>query len=249
MKERLQKVMAHRGICSRRKAEELIIAGKVFVNGEKITTLGVQVAPDVDITVHAPGIHKRAQTKPPSIYILLNKPVGYICSTTNEQGQSVLDLITEQNFISGGEKAKDAWLRIAHSRIYPVGRLDKDSEGLVLLTNDGALANKLTHPRYAHEKEYEVTIVGRVPNGAERVLMNGMDIGEGEFVQGIDVRHIKTRGKRTIVTVVLKEGKNRQIRRMFGKLGMDVVSLKRTRINSYNLKTLPIGKWIIVQTP
>jgi 23S rRNA pseudouridine2605 synthase len=251
MKERLQKVMAHRGICSRRKAEELIVAGKVFVNGEKITTLGVQVDPDVEITVNAAGMRSQRtnQKIQKTVYILLNKPVGFICSTSSEQGQSVLDLITEQNYISGGEKAAVAWSQIAYSRIYPVGRLDKDSEGLVLLTNDGELANKLTHPRYEHEKEYEVTIVGRVPNGAERVLMSGMDIGDGEFVQGIDVRNIKTRGKRTIVTVVLKEGKNRQIRRMFGKLGMDVVQLKRTRINSYNLKTLSIGKWILVQAP
>lgn len=243
MTERLQKVMAHRGMCSRRKAEQLISEGKVYVDGNQVTELGMQVAPDVTIEVHGEAITS-AKTKEAAVYILLHKPTGYICSTTNKQGKSVLDLIEQETYVSGGDKAEQAWQQVHGSRIYPVGRLDKDSEGLVLLTNDGALANKLTHPRYEHEKEYEVTITGRVPKGAESVLMRGMDIGNGEFVSGVQIKKISNRGKRTIVTVVLKEGKNRQIRRMFGRLGMDIVSLKRTRIDRFTLGTIPVGKWV-----
>lgn len=250
MTERLQKIMATRGMCSRRKAEALIAEGKVFVNGEKVTELGTKVPVDADIRV----IGVRTNTAPvpqasnrAPVYILLHKPVGIITSTSSEQGTSVLDLIQPDTYVSRGEKAITAWKQIAHTRIYPVGRLDKDSEGLVLLTNDGDLANTLTHPRYEHEKEYEVTITGRVPKGAEAVLARGMDIGEGEFVKGIQVTRISNRGKRTIVTVILEEGKHRQIRRMFARLGMEIISLKRTRIGRFSLGTLPVGSWIIVQ--
>lgn len=245
MKERAQKVMAHRGMCSRRKAEALIADGKVYVDGTQVTEMGLKVDPDVEIEVRGANISS-SHTTEPKVYILLHKPTGYICSTTSDQGKSILELLSEETYVTGGEKAADAWKQIKNTRVYPVGRLDKDSEGLVLLTNDGALANKLTHPRYEHEKEYEIIITGRVPKGAEDVLMNGMDIGEGEIVRGIEIKHIKSLGKRTIVTVILREGKNRQIRRMFGRLGMDVVSLKRTRIDTFNLKTLPVGRWILI---
>ena len=245
MKQRLQKVMAHRGMCSRRKAEQLIAAGKVYVNGEQVTDMGVQIDPDVTIEVSGAAVSSAQATKP-NIYILLHKPTGYITSTTNDQGRSVLDLLSEETYVTGGDKATAAWQQVHGVRVYPVGRLDKDSEGLVLLTNDGSLTNKLTHPRFEHEKEYEVSITGRVPRGAEGVLLKGMDLGDGEIVKGIEIKKIISRGKRTVVTVILKEGKNRQIRRMFGRLGMDVVSLKRTRIGKYHLKTLPVGKWILV---
>lgn len=242
---RLQKIMADRGICSRRKAEDLIAAGKVSVDGAVVTELGTKVAPDADIVVAGGPTSLKSQGS--AVYILLHKPVGYITSTSSEQGASVLDLLTRENYVTGGEKANAAWDTVKHARVYPVGRLDKDSEGLVLLTNDGALANKLTHPRYEHEKEYEVIITGRIPKGAESVLARGMDIGNGEFAKGVVVEKIKNLGKRTIITVILKEGKNRQIRRMFGRLGMEVVSLKRTRIEQFRLKTLPVGKWVLIQ--
>lgn len=250
IKERLQKVMAHRGMCSRRAAERLIADQKVYVDGTLVTELGLKVSPTVTIEVKDPDIlDTTKKEKIVFYYILMNKPIGYITSTTNEQGPSVIDLLVKENHISSGEKAIDAWEKIQDVRVYPVGRLDKDSEGLVLLTNDGKVTNKLTHPRYENEKEYEVTITGRVPKGAEDVLAHGMDIGSNEIVKGVHIKTIKTIGKRTIITVVLQEGKNRQIRRMFGKLNMPVIALKRTRIGSYRLKTLPVGKWVIVQTP
>lgn len=242
---RLQKVMADRGMCSRRAAERLILAGNVHVDGTLVTELGTKIDPSAEIIVTDPTVKEPTKTsagKP--VYVLLHKPVGYITSTSSTQGASVLDLITKDNYVSGGEKAASAWKQIVNARLYPVGRLDKDSEGLVLLTNDGDLANKLTHPRYEHEKEYQVTITGRIPKGAASVLQKGMNIGNGEFVKGITVTKIKNLGKRTIVTVVLKEGKNRQIRRMFGRLGMDIISLKRTRIGNFRLGTLPVGAWV-----
>jgi 23S rRNA pseudouridine2605 synthase len=247
MTERLQKVMAHRGICSRRKAEELILAGKVAVDGHIVRELGLKVIPEANIEVYGEYEQKKQPLrKPKDIYILLHKPTGYICSTTSEQGKSVLELITKETYISSGEKADNAWAQVEPARIYPVGRLDKDSEGLVLLTNDGAFANKMTHPRYGQDKEYEVSITGRIPKGAEQVLEQGMDIGDGERARGIRIIKIKNLGKRTIITLLLKEGKNRQIRRMFGRLGMNIVSLKRVRIDRFLLKTLPVGSWVLV---
>lgn len=232
---RLQKAIADMGIASRRKAEALIEQGLVKVNGEIVTELGTKIDPATD-TIEVEGYSQKKESKPAnSVYIALNKPVDYITSTTSEQGVSVMELLTPYNHIGKGSDHVEA-------RVFPVGRLDKDSEGLILLTNDGELTNQLTHPSFEHEKEYEVTIDQRLDTKAKKILESGMAIGN-EVVQGITIKEISNRGKRTIVTVILKEGKNRQIRKMFGQLGYHVISLKRIRIGTLSLGTLPVGKW------
>ncbi len=233
---RLQKHIANLGICSRRKAEKFIADGKVKVNDKIIKELGTKVDPEVDIV----KVEGSENIPPPVsssryIYIILNKPVGYISSTTNDQGDSVLDLLTKHNCVGRDKIDIDR-------RVYPVGRLDKDSEGLVLLTNDGDLTNELTHPKYEHGKEYEVTVDKPLTKDIRKVLENGMNIDD-EFVQGIEIKKEFNKGRRTIITVILKEGKNRQIRKMFGNLEYHVQALKRTRINKLKLGVLPTGKW------
>lgn len=239
---RLQKYIADQGICSRRKAERLIIDGKVKVNGEIVSEMGVKVDTEIDkIVVDTADVENFEFSQKGDrgkIYVVLNKPVDYICSNDNSQGQTVLDLLVPDNYWKGRKE-------IMH-RVYSVGRLDKDSEGLVLLTNDGDLANELTHPKFEHEKEYEVTITDKLSRDVIKVLESGMDIGGGEMVGGIEIKKTFNKGRRQIVTVVLKEGKNRQIRKMFGRLGYKVISLRRTRIKKLKLGTLPIGRWRFV---
>jgi len=131
--------------------------------------------------------------------------------------------------------------------VYPVGRLDKDSEGLLLLTNDGDLTNKLTHPKYEHEKEYDVTIDSPLTKDARKVLEHGMNLGEDGFVQGIKIIDETSKGRRHTIRVILKEGKNRQIKKMFGRLGYHVQSLRRVRMGNLKLGTLPVGRWKFVK--
>lgn len=238
---RLQKYMADQGICSRRKAEEMILAGEVKVNGE-VAQLGMKVDSEKD-KVEMSGVTPLFPSPTRGgkfVYILLNKPVDYICSNSDEQGASVLELLIKENYWKPNG-------RDITERVYSVGRLDKDSEGLVLLTNDGELTNKLTHPSFEHEKEYEVTIDKQLEKTAVKVLEYGMDIGDGEYVQGIEVKKVFNKGRRTIVTIVLKEGKNRQIKKMFGRLGYHVISLKRTRIGKAKLGVLPVGRWRFIK--
>lgn len=238
MRIRLQKYIADRGIASRRKAELLIAEGSVSINGRIVTKLGTKIDPEKDaIDVLGKKATKRNGDMP--IYIALHKPVDYVTSSTSAQGASVMDLLQKSYGIQKNR-------RDIAERVYPVGRLDKDSEGLVLLTNDGELTNRLTHPRYEHEKEYEIAIDKPLSKDAETVLKNGMEIGE-ETVHGITIKKQEKRGQQAIVTTVLKEGKNRQIRKMFGRLGYRVLSLKRTRIGKLTLGTLPVGRWKFVK--
>lgn len=240
---RLQKLMAQRGLCSRRKAEALIVGGNVKVNGTVIRELGAKVPPTASIELIGEG-KKDGQVVQSSqsdefIYIAMNKPIGVICSASSDQGESVLDLLTQDNQI-GSYKVP------LTTRVYPVGRLDKDSEGLVLLTNDGELTNRLIHPRYEHKKTYEVTIDAPLTRKAKGVLEHGMVLDDGP-VNGIIVQGNKNIGRRTVVTVVLTEGKNRQIRKMFGRLGYRVIALKRTKISKLGLGVLPSGRWRYVR--
>lgn len=171
------------------------------------------------------------------IYIALNKPVDYISSVSDKQGKSVLDLVNKNNYIGRVPPARFEW-----SQVYPVGRLDKDSEGLILLTNDDELENRLTRPRYEHEKEYEVTIDRPLTPDARAVLTSGMNI-DNEKYQGIKIKKEFNKGKRTIITVIFREDKNRQIRKIFSRLGYNIFSLKQVRIGKLKLDTLPVGKW------
>ncbi|MBD3311336.1 MAG: pseudouridine synthase [Candidatus Magasanikbacteria bacterium] len=220
---RLQKYIANLGFCSRRRAEELIKLGKIKVNG-RIAEIGMKINPEEDEV----GIENQIlNTDTDKIYIAVNKPVGYVTSTSSKQGKSVIDLL---------DKSK------IKRRVYPVGRLDKDSEGLVLLTNDGELTNRLTHPKYEHEKEYEIELDKTLSNKDKKTLESGMDIGEK--VRGIKIKKTDNPKK---YRLVLQEGKNRQIRKMLGRLGYNLQSLKRLRLGKLKLNKLPTGKWKFVE--
>ncbi|PIR03057.1 MAG: hypothetical protein COV60_02270 [Candidatus Magasanikbacteria bacterium CG11_big_fil_rev_8_21_14_0_20_43_7] len=263
---RLNKHIADLGICSRRKADDLIIAGKVRVNGTAVKELGTKVDPDTDIITVLPvadgeiqrGSRDNTTTMFPTKkitassigsqtnkwYIALNKPVDYVSSTTNEFGASVLELITPDNYYK--QAYRDDAKKLANIRLYPVGRLDKDSEGLLLLTNDGDLTNQLTHPRYEHEKEYEVTIDKQLTKDVRIILSKGMLI-DGEQYGAMEIKKEFNKGRRVILTLILREGKNRHIRKMLGRLGYNISVLRRVRINKLKLGTLSIGKWKFVE--
>jgi 23S rRNA pseudouridine2605 synthase/23S rRNA pseudouridine2604 synthase len=214
---RLQKFLSGAGICSRRKGEEYIKAGWVKVNGTIVTELGVKVDPDKDL-VEVDHDAIRSDTAP--IYIALNKPKGYVSSCYQQDEKIVLDLLD------------------ISERVYPVGRLDKDSTGLLLLTNDGHLHHRLSHPSFNHEKAYEVTVANPLPEGALRKLADGLPM-MGTRTRPARVKRISARRFR----IILQEGKNRQIRRMVRKVGNQVVDLKRIRIANIKLGRLPIGQW------
>lgn len=243
MSVRLNKHLASLGLCSRRKADELIAAGRVKVNGIVVTALGVTVDPQTDVIelIGSDPLEsaEHALTKEPLVYIALNKPMDYITSASSDQGQSVMDLLIPEHYAGRNRQ-------MLQTRVFPVGRLDKDSEGLVLLTNDGDLANLLTHPRYEHEKEYEVWIDQPLSRESRAILQKGM-ILNGTPVQGITVGDIRHQGRQYIVTVILTEGKNRQIRKMFGRLGYRIQRLKRVRIAQLRLGALSVGRWKFVK--
>ena len=204
MKERLQKILSARGICSRRKAEEFIRDGLVKVNG-KVAELGQKADPDVDkVEVDGRVIESRKDL----LYYLMNKPVGVVTENIARSG-TVRNLLPKK----------------LQGKIFPVGRLDKDSSGLLLFTNDGALAYRLTHPKFYHEKEYEVRVEKPITDGALKKLESGLKI-LGKKTKPAKIKRIS--GRRFAIT--LTEGRNRQIRRMCQKVGMPVKELKRVRI-------------------
>ena len=214
---RLQKFMSSAGVCSRRKGETYITAGRVSVNGRVVTELGTKIDPDRDsVTVDG------APVIPPTdrIYIALHKPKGYVSSCEQKDARTVIDLIDIEE------------------RVYPVGRLDKDSSGLLLLTNDGQLHQRLAHPSFDHEKEYDVTVARPITDGALKKLAGGMPL-MGSRTRPAVVERIGPR--RFLLT--LKEGRNRQIRRMVRKLGNHVTRLVRLRTASIKLGKLSPGHW------
>ncbi|MFA5021952.1 MAG: pseudouridine synthase [Patescibacteria group bacterium] len=213
---RLQKFIATAGIASRRQAEELIIEGKVEVNGKIVDKLGTIVDEDNDEIKYNGKILKLTDDK---TYIALNKPVGYISSASTEQGKSVLDLVKTKK------------------RIYPVGRLDKESSGLLILTNDGEFANLLTHPRYSCHKEYFVVLDQDLKPADIKKLESGLML-EGKRLAPVKVLMAKNKSCR----LVLQQGINRQIRRMLGNLGYTVIKLKRIKIGKLELGDLAEGK-------
>ncbi|MBU4315922.1 MAG: rRNA pseudouridine synthase [Proteobacteria bacterium] len=214
---RLQKFLSTAGFCSRRKGETLIISGNVSVNGIVITELGTKVDTEKD-RVHVDGVE--VAVKENLIYIALNKPRGVVTSCSQENDKIVMDLID------------------IPQRVYPVGRLDKDSTGLLLLTNDGRLHHRLSHPSFDHEKEYEVEVKDPISDKALEKMAKGMPI-LGAKTRPAEVFRKSSRKFR----MVLKEGKNRQIRRMVEHVGNEVILLKRVRISGVTLGRLREGQW------
>ena len=220
MKERLQKLLSAAGVCSRRAAEGYITAGRVTVNGET-ALLGQQADPETD-DIRVDGVPLGRE--PEAVYLMLNKPRGYVTTVSDEQGRkTVMDLLTGVS-----------------TRVYPVGRLDRDSEGLLLLTNDGALTHRLLHP--SHEsKEYRVTVSGPVEHAAER-LSRVRDV-VGLPIRPAEVRELSRKGNRAELSVTIHEGRNRQIRRMCAQCGLEVLRLQRVREHCLELGALPLGQW------
>jgi pseudouridine synthase len=222
MKERLQKTLAHAGVASRRKSEEIIRQGRVAVNGQVVTELGTKVDPERD-TITFDG--RRIDVAGEYTYIVLHKPAGVITTADDPWGRpSVLDLVD------------------VDTRVYPVGRLDADSEGLVLLTNDGQLTHQLTHPSFEHEKEYHVLVAGRPSKVALERLRTGVRLEDGITAPAL-VDVLRREEKGTWLRMVLHEGRKRQIRRMADAVGHPVKRLIRVRIGSTRLGNLPPGEW------
>ncbi|MFA7549921.1 MAG: pseudouridine synthase [Sedimentibacter sp.] len=221
--ERLQKYIARCGIASRRKAEEIILQGNVKVNGIIVKELGSKISPEKDVvTVY----NKRIQEKEEHIYIKLYKPEGYITTVKDQfNRKTVLDLVNIKE------------------RIYPIGRLDYDTSGLLLLTDDGDLANKLMHPKYRIFKTYEADIKGSISEDSINILKNGILI-DGYKTAPAKVKLINRSQKNTSVQISIHEGKNRQVRKMFEKIGHRVIKLKRISFGNINLGGLMEGQWI-----
>ena len=217
---RLQKFMAECGVASRRKSEELIEMGKVRVNGH-IARIGDKVNPKKDsVTVRGKKINKVDRM----YYIMLNKPRGYVTTVSDELGRkTVMDLIDVK------------------ARVYPVGRLDKDSEGLLILTNDGSFANALTHPKHNYAKVYRVTVRPSVNDEILEKLRNGIEI-DGRKTAPCDVNVITEEEGRVVLEFILREGRNRQIRKMCEAVDLEVARLKRISIGPVKLGMLQTGK-------
>jgi 23S rRNA pseudouridine2605 synthase len=214
---RLNKFIAQSGVCSRRKADELILAGKVKVNDKIVKELGLVIAENTDVVKVN---EERIQPEPEKIYLAVNKPVGCLSSAKTWQGESILNLIK------------------VDQRVYPVGRLDKDSSGLLILTNDGDFAYQLTQAKFGHEKEYEVVFDRDLRPEDIKVFQSGMTI-DGQKIQPVKV--MKVKGNQA--NLILKEGINRQIRRMAKSRSYQVLSLRRIRIGRFLLGDLKEGEF------
>ena len=219
---RLSKLIADAGIASRRKAADLIRAGRVRVDGEAITSPGVQVDP----TTSRVEVDGRLVAAEERVYLLLNKPADSLSTVVDQRGRrTVVDLV-------GG----------VEQRVYPAGRLDADTEGLLLLTNDGELTFRLTHPRYGVEKVYEAEVKGRPSGAALRRLEEGVMLEDG-VARAVRARLLEGGGEGSRVEVVLHSGRKRQVRRMLKAVGHPVLRLRRTRLGSLTLGSLQVGEW------
>ena len=223
MEERLQKVMAESGVASRRKCEEMIFAGRVKVNGVLITEPGYKVGRDKDVIEVDGNIIKSFDKK---LYILLNKPVGYITSVKDQFGRpTVLDL-----------------LRGISIRLFPIGRLDYDTEGLLILSNDGELTYRITHPKYNINKTYRALVHGEVDRDDIESFEKGITI-EDYVTAPAEMKIIKYAKGNSIVDITIHEGRNRQVRKMCSAIGHDIIRLKRIRIGEISLGGLKTGEW------
>ena len=221
MEERLQKLLSAAGVCSRRASETYITAGRVTVNGV-LAELGQRADPDRD-DIRVDG--KPLSGKEELVYLLLNKPRGYVTTLSDEKGRkTVAELVSS-----------------CGARVYPVGRLDLDSEGLLLMTNDGALTHRLLHPSGQVNKTYLVSVYGPVAGAAER--LSAVTDLDGEPIRPAQVEVLRRTGQTAELSVTIHEGKNRQIRRMCQACGLTVKRLRRVREHTLELGDLPAGKW------
>lgn len=225
---RLQKFMAECGIASRRKCEEIILNGDIFVNGKQVTTLGIKISPDKDIISYKGKILKQPSKK---IYILLNKPIGYVTTVSDQFNRdTVLNLV----------KVKE--------RLVPVGRLDMYTSGALLLSNDGDFVYKITHPRHEIEKTYNVTLKGIINDNDIYQLEKGVKIDDNgrEYVtKPAKVKILKIDNEKNISRIEIKihEGKNRQVRKMCNSIDKKVLALHRSKIGTLSVKSLKLGQW------
>ena len=221
MRERLQKILSGRGIASRRKAEQMLQDGQITVNGVP-AVLGDAADPELDeILVNGQPLPEQQR----SVYILLNKPRGYVTTLSDEKGRpNAAQLVSD-----------------CGTRVYPVGRLDMDSEGLLLFTNDGAFANDLTHPKQEVEKVYEVWVSGYQPGGEERLARS--IVLDGYRIRPPKVVLLSANGDKAKFRVTIHEGRNRQIRRMCVSAGMRCTRLRRIQEGTLRLGNLPCGAW------
>ena len=225
---RLQKFLAEAGIASRRASEQIILAGRVTINGETARELGVKVDPAHErIMVDGQAVKPRRK-----LYIALHKPRGYLCTRRDPQDRrTIAELLPRE------------W-----ANLYSVGRLDRDSEGLIFLTNDGQFCLRLTHPRYGIRKTYRVTLQGRIePPVMDKIVSGVMD--RGELLKAERARILSANNTQSAVEVELAEGKNREARRLFEAHGVTVLRLQRTRIGPIRLGELPEGKWRALTEP
>ncbi len=218
---RLQKFMAHAGVASRRKSEEIIAAGRVKVNGELVREQGYLVEPGDIVTVDG----KRIRMERENVILMLNKPRDVLSTTSDEKGRkTVLDFVED-----------------SEHRLYPVGRLDRNTTGLILLTNNGEIAHKLLHPSFEIEKTYRATVDGVVTKEELRQLNTGIELEDGMTLPA-KFRIIEVRNNKTRLSCTIREGRNRQIRRMFEAIDHPVLSLQRIQVGELKLGRLPMGK-------
>lgn len=221
MNERLQKILSSRGLASRRKAEEWITAGRITVNGT-VAKLGDSADVEKD-DILLDG--KPLPSKQEYVYIMLNKPRGYVTTLSDEKGRdTVAQLVSD-----------------CHVRVYPIGRLDMDSEGLLLLTNDGTFANQLMHPKHEVNKTYEVSVQG-YHDASLALLRHPIEL-DGYRIKVPQVKLLRAQDGRAKLLVTIHEGRNRQVRRMCEAAGMTVLRLRRISEGTLQLGDLPVGKW------
>lgn len=221
---RLQKYLANAGVCSRRKAEELILDGKIIVNGKIVTELGTKITPKLDKVMYNGKVVKEESKY---VYILLNKPIGYITTSKEQFGRdSVMDLV----------KVKE--------RIVPVGRLDMYTSGALILTNDGNFVYQVTHPKHEIEKTYTATVKGIVTDEEVGRLRKGVKIDDYVTKEAkVKILKIESEKNQSRLEITIHEGKNRQIRKMCEAINHNVLALHRSKIAGIGLKDLSLGKW------
>ena len=224
---RLQHFLATAGVASRRHGERLMAAGRVAVNGQIVKKQGATVDPERDV-VEVDGERIETEKK---FYALLNKPAGYLSTVTDSRGRRTVSELTAD----------------LPARLYPVGRLDKDTEGVLLMTNDGALCHQLTHPKFGVEKTYQATVKGKPSKQALWKLQKGVDIGEGTTRQA-KVRMLHAKGSHSTLEITLHEGRKRQVKKMCERVGHPVTGLRRVEFGGIRLGRLKAGEYRLLSS-